>query len=223
MSGGVKEDRTDPAAARIREQWLRVFAALGSIPLAGLLVWGAALVALLLAFTAVVPDASDTDGEFGSAPNSWGSTFSGLTLSLGAVFVWALLLAAIVALLWFAATGRPLRRRVALWTPVAITGTVALVAGGWLFAKRGEARLATDCDAFRYDRAAFTSSDRAQWGAQVRGLADCDVLRGLTGPQVQTKLGSPQRIEPGGGTFVYQDGALEIDLERGRVASAWAW
>lgn len=181
--------------------------------------------AILIAFMTQVPNAYDSGLDYTAAPDTWAGTFKGVAISVPIVLVVMVMLTGLGALVGFAASGRWPSVSTLLIAPSALTaGAMALILGALLLMSP-TAELRPNCDAFRFDRAAFASALRERWEPQTRGLGDCNVIEGLNRAQIEAKLGPADEDEYT--SLRYHDKAFVIDFKEldpeGRPVSVWAW
>lgn len=163
-----------------------------------------AVIVILLATR--VPDAYTQRVDLGDPPSSWGEAAlavtwaGGMTLLVSTAFVIAIALA-MLAFGSRLARIRPFLIAIAV-PPVLVVAMLGLL----LAANAGEARLAVNCDDFRFDRSAFESSDKERWERQGFGLEDCEsVIYGASKARVQQLLGAPEREAIDGQLWIYRD------------------
>ena len=157
-----------------------------------------------------VPDAYEDKADLSDPPRSWGEAAGtvawagGMTLLVFTAVVVALALATV-------AIGRrppPLRTlAISAVTPPAIIVALLVLL---LAVNSGKARLAVDCDSFRFDRAALESTDPERWQRQAFGLRDCKTLDEQSRTRIQELLGAPDRQILSGERWFYKDDQLSV-------------
>lgn len=175
-------------------------------------------VTILIAVVAGQPPDGFREPVFGDQrpvpypPRSWAETQGAVERATVAALGVGVLATASVGLRRYAVDGTLLSRRQSLAVlatpPIVMVAVLALVLG----VNRDAARLRPDCEAFRFDRAAFRAPDRDRWEPQVIGLRECGLLVGRRASQVRRLLGTPDPSIVGQprNLWVFHDGAFSV-------------
>lgn len=165
------------------------------------------------------PSAYGPEIEFAWSAHSWAQARVWVAVATGLALGVGLLVMLSAALLRFAATGLILRRRPALVLATAPPAAVLALLTLFLTVNRADARVLPDCQTFRFDRAAFRSTERNSWQPQAVGLDACGLVEGRKASEAQRLLGAPEPRTPEQirSTWLYHGGAFELHFQSGRV------